>query len=60
MQKVKEILEKVLNGIDLSVDDYLYLQEHQKEVQETHNLELITLSTTKLDNEPSYMFKKII
>ena len=60
MQKVKEILEKVLNGIDLGVDDYLYLQEHQKEAQETHNLKLITLSTTKLDNEPSYMFKKII
>ena len=60
MQKVKEILEKVLNGIDLSVNDYLYLQEHQKEVQETHNLELITLSTTKLDNEPSFKFNKII
>ena len=43
MIKTKQILEKVLNGIDLDVSEILYLQQHQKEVKETHNIKLPAL-----------------
>ena len=59
MEKVKQILEKVLNGIDLSIAEILYLQRHLKEVKETHNIELIEL-TTPIEHEPNFKFKKII
>lgn len=60
MEKVKQILEKVLNGIDLSFNDFIYLQDHIKEVQETHNIELIKIATNKENHEPSFKFNKII
>lgn len=60
MKRIKNILEKVLNGIDLSFNDFIYLQEHLKEVQETHNIELIKLATSKEDCKPSFKFNKII
>lgn len=60
MEKVKQILEKVLNGIDLSTSEILYLQEHVKEVKETHNIELIKLATIESDHDFSYRFDKII
>ena len=59
MTKTKQILEKVLNGIDLDVSEILYLQQHQKEVKETHNIELIEIATSA-GNEPSFKFNKII
>ena len=59
MQQIKIILEKVLNGIDLSIDDYIYLNKHQEEVKETHNIELIELATNK-GREPNYKFNKVI
>ena len=59
IQQIKIILEKVLNGIDLSVDDYIYLQQHQEEAKETHNIELIELATNT-GREPCYKFNKII
>lgn len=59
MIKTKQILEKVLNGIDLSIAEILYLQRHLKEVKETHNIELIEIATNT-GNEPSFKFNKII
>ena len=60
MHEIKKILEKVLNGIDLSFNDYLYLQGHQKEVKETHNIELIELATNNTGHEPSYKFNNVL
>lgn len=62
MKKIKIILEKVLNGIDLSLEDYIYLQKHQKEAKETHNLELIELAiaTESRYNSPSFRFNKVL
>ena len=59
MQKIKVILEKVLNRIDLSINDYIYLQEHQKEAKATHNIELIELATFT-GKEPDFKFNKVI
>ena len=59
MEKVKQILEKVLNGLNLSTSEILYLQEHQKEVKETHNIELIEF-ITNTGNEPNFKFNKIL
>ena len=59
VEKVKQILEKVLNGIDLSIAEILYLQGHLKEVKETHNIELIELATNT-GHEPSFKFNKVI
>lgn len=58
--KIDLILKKVLNKIDLSTDDYLYLQEHQKEVKETHNIELIEIASNDNFHNPSYKFLKVI
>ena len=60
MHEIKKILEKVLNGIDLNINDYIYLQKHQKEAKETHNIELIKLATNSTGHEPSYKFNKVI
>lgn len=60
MQEIQKILEKVLNGIDLDLKDYIYLQEHIEEVQETHNIKLIEIATLKSEHTPSYKFNKII
>lgn len=60
MQIIKNILEKVLNGIDLNINDYLYLQEHTKEVQDTRNIKLIKIAKAESEPEPSYKFNKII
>lgn len=59
MQQIKIILEKVLNGIDLSMDDYIYLNQHQEEAKATHNIELIELATNT-GHEPSYKFNTVI
>ena len=60
MKKISVILENVLNGIDLTLEDYLYLQNHQKEAKETHNIELIELSTPSVCNAPSFKFNKVL
>lgn len=58
--KIRDILDKTLKNIPLSMDDLVYLQKHKEEVQETHDLNLIELSLNKSEHEPCYKFLKVI
>ena len=59
-ERVKNILDKTIKDIPLSIDDYMFLQNHEKEVKETHDLKLIELSLNSIEHEPSYKFLKVI
>lgn len=59
-ERVKNILNKTIRDIPLSIDDYMFLQNHEKEVKETHDLKLLELFSNKSEHEPSFKFLKVI
>ena len=64
MQRIKQILNDLLDTGYISADDYVYLQRHREEAKETHNIELIELATnteeTKGISKVDYKFNKVL
>ena len=61
MQRIKQILNDLLDTGSISTKDYMYLQDHKQEALETHNIELIELATnTDNSNKVDFKFNKVL
>lgn len=60
MQKIRQILNDLLDTGSIKPEDYIYLQEHKKEVMDTCNIELIEIANSTNLKEPKYTFKKVL
>lgn len=60
MQKIKQILNDLLNTGSITPENYIYLQQHKQEVMSTGNIELMELTNCTDIKEPNYTFKKVL